>query len=137
MQLTAGKPYAAKGDSRQDLVGDVLAGTLSIVSENFKGNFCITVTHSAFLLIYEKMFKERPAAVTDDVKDVLAELVNMIYGQAKTVLNDRHGYGILPALPTVLSGSALKVYHSGAGPTICLPFTMNDHTLLVEVSSEK
>jgi CheY-specific phosphatase CheX len=61
----------------------------------------------------------------------------MIFGQAKTVLNDKFGYGIHPALPTILSGHALNVFFGRTGPSICLPFTFQGGNFQIEISSEK
>lgn len=135
--ITPEKPFVLKSDNRPELVGEVLAGTLSIIGEHFKGNFCITIDSNSFFAIYQQMFKETLTSLNDDAKDALAELVNMIYGQAKTVLNDKNGYGIHPALPTVLAGNALRVFHSSTGPSICLPFKFEGGSFNIEISAEK
>jgi chemotaxis protein CheX len=139
INLTAGKPFAAagSGEKRPIIEGDVLAGTLSVVAADFRGSVCIVVEKKGFLSIYEKMFKEVITEITDDSMDALAEILNMIYGQAKTVLNDRYGYGIQPALPTVLSGNSLQVYHANMGALICLPYTFDGHNFMMEIASEK
>ena len=136
---TACPPISAAGGGKKRpvLEGDVLAGTLSIVAKDFRGSVCIIVEKSGFFAIYEKMFKEAISEITDDSKDALAEILNMIYGQAKTVLNDRYGYGIQPALPTVLSGNSLQVYHANMGALICLPHSFDGHKFMVEIASEK
>lgn len=137
LKLTPAKAFVIKADNRPEITGEVMAGTLSIVGEHFKGNFCISIGNSSFFVVYKQMFKETLTELNDDAKDALAELVNMIYGQAKTVLNDKHGYGIHPALPTILAGNALKVFHSSTGPSICLPFSFDGGSFHIEISAEK
>jgi chemotaxis protein CheX len=116
----AGKPHLK---TPEDDASIGIAGVLNIVSEEFRGAIALCFPTEVFLNVYEAMFDEKHEEVTDEIKDAAGELLNIIFGQAKAELNDKFGFTIQKAIPTVLSGEKLKVHHSSAQSTIVLPFT--------------
>ena len=127
-----GKPYLRKkGDVPQFNIE--VAGFLSLVSSAFDGAIGICFPSSTLIKIYEKMFDEKAAEVTDEVQDVAGELLNIIFGQAKTKLNTV-GYDLQSALPTIMRGKEIAIKHM-AEFTFILPFTTEVGVFELQVSS--
>lgn len=70
-----------------------------------------------------------PAAVNDDVKDVLGELANMIGGNLKCIL----ARGIKLSMPSVVCGDDYKVRVCGAEVLMRLEFDSTEGTFWVTV----
>jgi len=118
--LTPGKPYLKKPG---ELLPMEIAGVISLVSSDFRGSITICFPGEVFLKIYENMVGEKHALITPEIEDAAGELLNIIFGQAKTVLNDQRGFNLEKAIPTVLVGEKLKVHHQSRNPAIVLPFS--------------
>jgi chemotaxis protein CheX len=83
------------------------------------------------------MVGEKHQKITPELEDAAGELLNMIFGQAKTVLNDQKGYTLDRALPTILSGEKLSLRHQGHATAIILPFESAVGSFHIEVFVEK
>lgn len=126
----AGKVTLKKKDDSYR--GDV-SGVIGIVSDSFKGNVVISFPENTFLKVMSGMLGEECAEMNQDIIDGAAEITNMIFGQAKIVLNDR-GYGIKMALPQVISGKGHSLAAMSKGPAMIIPFTSSAGDFFVEIS---
>ncbi len=125
------KPQPKKGP-----IADIaLAGVLSLISNGFSGSIVLSFPKDVFLKIYENMFNEVHAEITHELEDAAAELLNIIYGQAKTDLNQK-GYNFQKALPTVLAGEKITVHQSGIKPAVVLPVECAPGIFYVEIEFE-
>ncbi len=133
-QLKPGKPYLKKPDEQIQME---IAGVISLVSQDFKGSITICFPAVVFLQIYENMVGEKHAKITKEIEDAAGELLNIIFGQAKTVLNDQKGYALEKAIPTVLVGDRLTVHHQARSPALILPFESTAGSFHVEIVMEQ
>ena len=118
--VETGKPFIENELSQRGSV----AGLIGMVCGSMKGNLTISFEPQAAFTIINNMLGEMPASVDDSVADAVGELTNMIYGSAKTVLNQL-GYAFQMAIPTVIRGDYKIVsYHKGA--SLVIPFKLPD-----------
>jgi chemotaxis protein CheX len=81
------------------------------------------------------MLGESYTDITKDLEDGAAELLNMIFGQAKADLNEKK-YEIEKAIPTVIRGEALRMNHLASTPTLVIPFESPVGLLRIEINIE-
>ena len=129
-KLSPGKPYLRKPGEQIPME---IAGVLSLVSHEFRGSITICFRAETFLKIYENMVGEKHERITREMEDAAGELLNIIFGQAKTVLNDQRGHSFEKALPTVLVGDRLKLHHQSRTPAIVLPFESQAGAFHIEI----
>lgn len=129
MQATPGKPFL-KG--AQDIPRIDIAGVIGLTSSAFNGSIALCFPEKTFLSAMEGMLDEKFAEITKDLEDGAGELLNIIFGQSKIILNDR-GYGISKAIPTVIRGQDISVSHQTASPSMILPFETPGGPFVIEV----
>ena len=76
-----------------------IEGKISLQSEFFEGAFIIGLSKKTYLTILEMVLAQKDKDITKENEDFAGEIVNMIYGQAKTVLNT-NGHNFEKVLPT-------------------------------------
>lgn len=117
-KLTAGKPHL----KQKETSNLAIVGVLTLDSEKLNGKISLCFSQKVFLEIYNKMFSEMHAEITDEIQDAAAELLNMIYGQAKVELN-QVGHTFQRAFPSVVTGAKLRERPRESGPVMVIPFT--------------
>jgi chemotaxis protein CheX len=117
--LTPGKPSLRKPNERIPME---IAGVIALTCSEFTGSISICFRADVFLKLYENMVGEKHEVITREIEDAAGEILNIIFGQAKTVLNDKKGYTLEKALPTILVGEKLQLHHQSRNPAIVLPF---------------
>ena len=128
-KVTPGKIYRKEG--RGKFIGDI-SGVIGLVCEAFTGSVVISFPAPTFLKIMSRMLGEECTTMTKDIADGAGELTNMIFGQAKVVLNDK-GYGIKTALPSVVTGSDHTILQMSNGPIMVIPFQTDAGDFFIEV----
>ncbi len=111
--------------------GDI-SGIIGIVSETFNGSVVISFPEATFLKVVSKMLGEEYTKIDKDIIDGAGELTNMIFGQAKIVLNEK-GYGIKTAIPSVVSGKNHIMSALTKGPIVVVPFESTAGNFFVEI----
>jgi chemotaxis protein CheX len=106
------------------------------VSDQFNGSIALCFPAGVFIKIYNAMLGETTTEITQESEDAAGELLNIIFGQAKAILNNKKGYTIRSAIPTVLSGQKLRVHSLSPDNTIMLPFETPHGIFHIEVSTE-
>ncbi len=120
---TIEKEFSTKGD---------VAGLIGMVAGQMKGTLTISFEKETLFFILENMLGEPYTELNEQVADAVGELTNMIYGCAKTTLNEM-GYGFEMAIPTVVMGRAkIKSFHTGA--TLVIPFTCTKGKFFIEIT---
>ena len=127
--VKAGSPVLKKPD--EPFYGDI-SGVIGIVADSFKGSIVITFPETTFLNIMSNMLGETFKTLTPEIKDGAAELTNIIFGHAKTVLNNR-GLGIKMAIPSVVSGHNHTISSNTKGPRISVPFNSTSGSFAIEI----
>lgn len=125
----AGKVSVKKATDQSS--GDV-SGVIGIVSDSFDGSVVISFPEATFLKIMSNMLGETYTEMNREIIDGAGELTNMIFGQAKIVLNDK-GYGIKTAIPTVISGKNHTLSAMTKGPIVVVPFESQAGNFFVEI----
>jgi chemotaxis protein CheX len=129
-KIKVGKPYMRK-EQTQDVV---VASQLSLVSDGFQGSVLLCFPEKVFLKVYSNMFGEQCTDLTDDMREAAGELLNIIYGQAKTDLNQK-GYRFPMALPKVLSAGAFRTHESKMASAMVIPFETDLGLFHLEIGS--
>ncbi|MGK5086379.1 chemotaxis protein CheX [Bdellovibrionota bacterium FG-2] len=112
-----------------------IAGVIGLTSQAFTGSITICFPEKVYLTMMSNMLGETFTAITKDLQDGAAELLNIIFGQAKSVLNQQ-GYTIQKAIPTVVRGTNLTTTQLGGGPVIVLPFLTSVGEFHIEICTE-
>lgn len=115
--IEAQKPYLL-GDEKLDID---ISGTLAISSPYFKGSIAITFHDDVYKQVVSKMLEENIGEIDINNQDGAAEIINIIFGQTKAVLNQR-GYKLDRAIPSVLRGKGHKIYSNSKIPVLLVPF---------------
>ena len=124
---TAEKPFIEKKFKPKGAV----AGMIGMVSGKIKGNLTISFEKEAALKIINNMVGESHTEIDGQVLDAIGELTNIIYGCAKTVLNE-FGYAFQMAIPIVIEGyDGIIPMHKGTN--LVLPFSTDSHKFNLEI----
>lgn len=128
-KITPGKIYLKQ--EKGHFSGDI-SGVIGIVSESFNGSVVISFPEKTFLNVISRMLGEEYKEISKEISDGAGELTNMIFGQAKIILNEK-GYGIKTALPSVITGKNHSVESLTSGPIVIVPFESDAGPFFVEI----
>lgn len=112
-----------------------IAGVIALKSPGFKGNITLCFPTEVFLKIYEILVAEKHEVIGKEIEDFAAELLNIIYGQAKMKLNQEQGYQLQQAIPKVLTGEKLASLPPSSGATMVLPFDTPVGQFYIEIET--
>lgn len=129
-KLTVGKAYLI---SASESVQSDIAGVIDLSSPEFHGFISICFKAPVFLKVYELLVGERHEVITDQIQDAAGELVNIIYGQAKTELNEKKGYNLSSKLPLIFVGDKIGSQQLVRTPAIVLPFDSDIGSFHIEI----
>ena len=124
-----GNPFLKTDKAK--LSGDV-SGVIGLISDAFTGSVVISFPEPTFLKLISRMLDENFTELTPEIADGAGELTNIIFGQAKVVLNEK-GYGIKTALPSVVTGKDHTVVALTKGPIVVLPFESDAGPFFIEI----
>lgn len=128
-KVTPGKPYVRKPTEK--LLGDI-SGTIGLTSDTFSGSVVISFPAPTFLKVMSRMLGEEFKELNEDLYDGAGELTNIIFGQAKIVLNEQN-YKIQTALPSIIVGSDHSVLSPLKGPRVVVPFESDAGSFAIEI----
>ena len=132
IEAKSGKPFIKGQGPEFDFD---LAGIIGLTSQSFTGTIALLFPKSLFLAIINNMLGEQNTEITKEMEDGAAELLNIIFGHAKKVLN-AEGHTIQKAIPTIIRGTHLQSSHLTGSPVFVLPFETQHGTLCIEISTE-
>lgn len=115
--IKAEKPFLFEN---QDLNVDI-SGVLAITSPYFRGSIAITFNADVYKVVVGKMIEENVESISIDNEDGVAEIINIIFGQTKAVLNQK-GYSLQRAIPHVTKGHNHKILNDSKIPILLVPF---------------
>jgi chemotaxis protein CheX len=133
MECTAQKP-TLKENLPEPVKFDI-AGVIGVTSETFTGSIAICFPEKVFLGAMSNMLGEECKEINKDLEDGAGELLNIIFGHAKTVLNEK-GYALAKAIPTIVRGQNLEVKHLTFATTLVLPFGTQFGNFYIEIGME-
>lgn len=125
-----GKPFVKKD---RVAIGDV-SGVIGLTGAR-KGAIVVSFSRECAIKVISSMMGEQYADLTDEVKDAVGEITNMISGDARRALAEL-GADFEAGIPTVIAGKGHEITSMGKGPCLAIPFKIEDHDLTVEVSFE-
>ena len=129
-----------KTDQRARPLGDI-SGIVNVVTRIFSYAVLLSFPQQTFLNLMGRLLGETYTEITAENQDGAAELMNIIFGQAKLVLNLK-GAGLKPQLPTIalakdFSGlhfeGAPKLTRLDEGKTVVVPFSSDLGEFFIEV----
>lgn len=134
VKCEAQKPQLIHLDEKSRTDDISIAGIISLNTDQFTGSIALAFPESVFLKIYESMFDEKVEKINAEIEDAAGELLNIIYGSAKTKLNETCNFKLAPALPTILSGEKIQIRQTTFQKVIVLPFKTAFGLFRVEIS---
>ena len=132
MAIRPSKPFF-KGRAEQPKFG--IAAVIGITCPSFNGSITLCFPKDLFLKLIKKMTDEEFDSITDEVADGAAELLNIVYGNAKAMLNQK-GYNIGRSIPTIIRGEGVQSHHVTTSKTIVLPFITEFGEFHIEFATE-
>lgn len=130
-----------KNTQNDKLLGDI-SGVVRVLGKQLSYGVMISFPKQTFLGLMKRMLGEDHSEINQDIQDGAAELMNIIFGQAKLMLNLR-GAGLSPQLPIIafskeFQGLKLNLNKPdltplAAGKTIVIPFSSDIGDFFVEV----
>lgn len=136
-QCTPGKPFLQNAADKNYDPHIGIIGMINIASSKVDGSIALAFNEKVFLQIYENMFAEKHETITNDLQDAAAEILNIIYGTAKAVVNKTTDYELQPAIPTVFVGDKIKINQKTIGKIIILPFQSSAGAFQMEIAMQK
>ena len=127
-----GKPFLKKENPAIEIE---IAGIIGLTSKSFSGSITISFSEKVFLKIMSKMLGEEYSSITKEIEDGAAELINIIFGHAKRVLN-ANGYEIEKAIPSIARGNSIQTISLTKIDIIVIPFEIEVGTFYIEVTIE-
>lgn len=118
-----------KEDSK--LIGDI-SGIMGL-SGDVAGAIVVSFEKDAACKIIANMLGEEKPEMDNEVKDGIGEIVNLIAGQAKTMLAETQ-YHFKVSIPTTIIGSGHEIKHVKGVPCIVAKFDIDGSIFTVEVS---
>lgn len=131
-----GKAYLMKSIDKVYSPAIAIVGIINLSSSKFNGSIALAFPEDVFLKVYENMFGEKHEKITAELQDAASEILNIIYGTAKTQLNQIPGFDLQPAIPTVLAGEKLNLQQTVRDKIIILPFESSAGVFQMEIALE-
>jgi chemotaxis protein CheX len=103
METTQGEALECK-----DLPPADVTGILHMVSDRVEGTLAVSFTKPVIFELTKRLVGIEPTDIDDVVKDMVGDITNMVYGGAKTIL-DEEGYNFDMAIPNVIQELDLNV----------------------------
>lgn len=98
-----------------------IAAIIGITAKGLGGNVALIFSKPVFLQIMSKMLGEEITTVNPEVETGAGELLNIIFGNAKTDLS-RKGFILEQALPCVIHAAELKLSLTSQPTLSVIPF---------------
>ena len=126
-----GRPYLKKDSLARGDVSGIIGLTGSAT-----GSMALSFSEGAILKIVSNMLGEEIMEVNGDITDAVGEITNMISGVARKEL-ETLGLNVSAAIPTVVSGKGHSIKHVLGGPSIIIPFEIEEGPFVVDICISK
>lgn len=122
-EVVAQKPRLLTPNENLDVT---ICSVIGLVSSVFRGSVILCLNDRIFLGLMSGMFGEKMEVLTNELSDGIGELLNIVFGTAKTKLTN-DGISVDKALPTVIRGAEIKINSvTSDKPTIVVPLSGPD-----------
>ena len=122
-----GKPYLKKNNLAK---GDV-SGIIGITG-TIKGSLALSFSSGSILKIVSNMLGEEMTSINGDIRDAVGEITNMVSGAARKKI-EAMGFSLSASIPTVVSGKEHSITHVLGGPSVVIPFELDEGPFVVDV----
>jgi len=139
LQCTRGS-VALKTSDNNELMGDI-SGVIKVHTSDFDYAIILSFPEQTFIALMNRMLDEQSSNINKENSDGAAELMNIIFGHAKLVLNQKSNK-LKASIPQIHLGRNLTGFNFdrskqltpfNAGKTVVIPFTSEIGTFYVEV----
>ncbi len=127
IDIQAGQPFIKKSTISR---GDI-SGVVGMTGET-EGSLSLTFSKECICHIVSSMFGESFSEITEEVKDAVGELTNMISGDARRRL-EANGILLAGAIPSVICGPGHEIRHVTKQPIISIPFLTGQGDFHIEI----
>ena len=127
VQPRPGKPYL----KRDDLASGDVSGIIGLTGMAV-GSLALSFSEKSIIKIVNNMLGENFTEVNAEIRDAVGEITNMISGDARKRL-EKDGLIITAAIPTVVYGKDHRISHVLGGPSIIIPFEIDEGPFVVDV----
>jgi chemotaxis protein CheX len=97
------------------------AALIALNAREFAGSAVLCFPQATYLNVMGKLLDEELREYREDLLDGAGELLNMIFGYAKKVLNE-NGFSLQPAIPIVIRGREIELRTLPPGHEVTVPF---------------
>ena len=111
-----------------------VAAMVGLFSAHFHGTLILAFPAGTYLPIMNRLTGGSFNELTPEVRDGVAELLNIILGQAKTNLNQK-GFQIKQAIPTLLQGGVFSAAGSSVARSVIIPFECDAGSFFIELTT--
>jgi chemotaxis protein CheX len=122
-----GKPYLKKDNLGKGDVSGIIGITGAV-----RGSLALSFSSGSILKIVSNMLGEEITSINDDIRDAVGEITNMVSGAARKRI-EVMGFSLSASIPTVVSGKEHSIMHVMGGPSIIIPFEMEEGSFVVDV----
>jgi len=122
-----GKPYLKKNNLASGDVSGIIGLTGSAT-----GSMALSFSEGAILKVASNMLGEEIREINNDITDAVGEITNMVSGAARKEL-ESIGLTVTAAIPTVVAGKDHLIKHVLGGPSIIIPFEIEEGLFAVDV----
>ena len=121
------KPFLKTGPEGKGAVSGIVT-----LKGDHTGTAAISFSEKCILQVVSKMFGEEITEMSDDVKDAVGEITNMISGLA-TQLYEKEDLALKAALDQVLMGDSHAIPHIPEFPVLGIPIATQMGDIFVEL----
>lgn len=131
LKFTHGKPAWYDRDHKIDAVSIIT--TIEFTSELLCLSLSLLFPKQTYLSIISSMLGEEFTELDESITDGAAEIMNMIYGQAKTALTNQN-ISVSMAIPKVIWGEEVSIHYFGNLKKALLPFKKDNMTFYLNIA---
>jgi chemotaxis protein CheX len=115
-----------------------ISGAIAILSGQFAGSVLICFPTETYLKVITNVFGETQTEINKDNSDATGELINIIYGQAKTVLVDELAFDFVKSRSYPVEGAEkIKLYQTSASFVVPFESELGPFYLIVSFDTIK
>ena len=122
-----GKPYIKKNNLAKGDVSAIIGLTGTI-----RGSLALSFSAGSILKIVSNMLGEEMTSINGDIRDAVGEITNMVSGAARKKI-EAMGLSLSASIPTVVSGKEHSITHVLGGPSVVIPFEIEEGPFVVDV----
>lgn len=112
-----------------------ISGIVGMVGENHVGSFALSFTKECILKTVQSMLGEDHKEIDSTVADTVAEMTNIVFGNAKRELAEMN-INLEMAIPYTVTGENHIISHKSDGPFVVVPFKCSYGDFTIEIGLE-